>query len=353
VIAHTATVRADAGATPHPSVAVLRAAGLLGRAEQLPGEPTDLSRAHGVWAVPLPDGRRVVVKSAAFTASASSPSGGVQEGLGAELFVHRMAVWCPPLRDAIPAPAVVDEGRGILVLEDLGAGHPVSLALVSGAIADPDVFFRLLGARIGAIHRATSGLPLPPARPPLVLQLLRPGDPAGAGASGLAAATRDLAAALRSQPAVMAAAARLRTPAGRALVHHDLKWDNVAVAPGPVPVVVDWELAGAGDPAWDLGCLVAEHQLRSGPGATGLASPGRALVRGYGEAARVSARAAGLFAQRVAVAAALRLAQFALEVAERSEHGDVEEAGDLAALATAHLDRAPELAEELRSCLAR
>jgi hypothetical protein len=329
--------------------------GLLGPTELLRAEPTDLSRAHGVWAVHLPDDRRVVVKSGAFTAPDTGSTGAAQEGLGAELFVQRMARWCLPLQEAIPSSAAVDEEHGILVVEDLGAGHPASLALVSDTIGDPDAFFRLLGARVGAVHRATAGLPLPPARPPLVLHVLRPGERTDAATVGLdlAEATRALIALLRAQPALMAAAARVRTPAGRALVHHDLKWDNIAVAPGPFPVLVDWELAGAGDPAWDLGCLVAEHLLRDASTAVGLPSPGRALVRGYGEAARISSRAAGLFAERVALASVLRLAQFALEVAERSEGGDEEQAHGVVALAIARQDHLAVLTEELRSCLAR
>lgn len=359
MIADATMVRTDAGTTPHPSVVALRAVGLLGPTELLRAEPADLSRAHGVWAVHLPDDRRVVVKSGALTAPDTGSTGAAQEGLGAELFVQRMARWCLPLQAAIPSSAAVDEEHGILVVEDLGAGHPASLALVSDTIGDPDAFFRLLGARMGAVHRATAGLPLPPARPPLVLHVLRPGEHTDAATVGLdlgldlAEATRALVALLRAQPALMAAAARLRTPAGRALVHHDLKWDNVAVAAGPSPVLVDWELAGAGDPAWDLGCLVAEHLLRDASTAVGLPSPGRALVRGYGEAARISSRAAGLFAERVALASVLRLAQFALEVAERSERGDEEQAHGLVALAIARQDHLAVLTEELRSCLAR
>ncbi len=352
MIADATMVRTDAGTAPHPSVTALRAVGLLGPTELLRAEPADLSRAHGVWAVHLPDDRRVVVKSGAF-APPTAGSTGAPEGLGAELFVQRMARWCLPLQEAIPSPAAVDEEHGVLVVEDLGAGHPASLALVSDAIGDEDAFFRLLGARVGAVHRATAGLPLPPARPPLVLHVLRPGGRADAATAGLTAATRELIAVLRAQPALMADALRLRTPAGRALVHHDLKWDNVAVAPGPSPVIVDWELAGAGDPAWDLGCLVAEHLLRDGSAAIGLPVPAHALVQGYGEAARISPRAASLFAERVALAAVLRLAQFALEVAERSGSGDEERARELAGLAIARQGRVAALTEELRSCLAR
>ena len=56
--------------------------------------------------------------------------------------------------------------------------------------------------------------------------------------------------------------ARLRAlapPAGGALVHGDLRWENVLVEPGTEPAVwlVDWEMGGAGEQAWDTGCFAA------------------------------------------------------------------------------------------------
>jgi hypothetical protein len=50
-----------------------------------------------------------------------------------------------------------------------------------------------------------------------------------------------------------------------ALTHNDLKWDNVLVrrsAPGPGKVelkLVDWELAGFGDPCWDVGSAFNDY----------------------------------------------------------------------------------------------
>ena len=45
-------------------------------------------------------------------------------------------------------------------------------------------------------------------------------------------------------------------------VHGDLRWENCLVTSGrgrPTICLVDWELSGAGDPAWDLGCLLAGY----------------------------------------------------------------------------------------------
>jgi hypothetical protein len=50
-----------------------------------------------------------------------------------------------------------------------------------------------------------------------------------------------------------------------ALVHNDIRWDNCLVfaASGTKRVtrlkLVDWELSGAGDPYWDIGCAFSEY----------------------------------------------------------------------------------------------
>lgn len=62
----------------------------------------------------------------------------------------------------------------------------------------------------------------------------------------------------------------------RALIHADVKHDNVVVAPGDDTrvMVLDWETAGWGDPLWDVGCLAGNlvqlwlHTLHLTPGAT-------------------------------------------------------------------------------------
>ena len=81
------------------------------------------------------------------------------------------------------------------------------------------------------------------------------------------------------------------------LIHGDVKWDNTILDPGP-PVTVklfDWELAGSGDPAWDVGSALADLlsvRIRHGTApdrpaghATWLGEAELALLRGYAAAA--------------------------------------------------------------------
>jgi len=49
-----------------------------------------------------------------------------------------------------------------------------------------------------------------------------------------------------------------------AFTHHDIRWENILTCRAarkrtPSLWIVDWETAGLGDPAWDLGCLFAEY----------------------------------------------------------------------------------------------
>jgi hypothetical protein len=53
--------------------------------------------------------------------------------------------------------------------------------------------------------------------------------------------------------------------ADRSLIHHDMKWENCLVSldgfgSRPIrPAIIDWELAGPGDPLWDVGAVFSEY----------------------------------------------------------------------------------------------
>ena len=44
----------------------------------------------------------------------------------------------------------------------------------------------------------------------------------------------------------------------RCLTHNDFKSGNCLVRKSPIPLLVDWEFAAIGDPAWDVGCIFAD-----------------------------------------------------------------------------------------------
>lgn len=336
-------------------VAALVDVGLLDEIGAAQARAEDISRAHPVWRVTLGDGRRLVVKA------------GIGHGgpdLAVECLVYRMTRWCAPLAAALPAALVVDEDRQLLVLSDVGrpdgsgslaqrVGFP---ALLSGATADatrlePWIAYAL-GRAVGTVHRATAGFPLPPAAPPLVLGLV--GRPDAVEVEHVGPGVRSTLAALGALPAITAAVAALRRPVAGCLVNHDLKWDNVVLGPaepsGTAEVVLlDWELAGLGDPAWDLGCLLAEHLVRA-TGRLRIDPAAAALLRGYADGARPRSGVSAVLAHRVTMAAGLRIAQLALEVAYTPHSGDDGAIDRLTDRALAVLS-ADTLTEEVRRCL--
>jgi Phosphotransferase enzyme family len=303
----------QASRQPHAAVDALVDLGLLRSDQAVTAKVTNLSRAHPVWSVRTASGHRFVVKL---------PNAERGFDLGIEFLVYRMAVWNDAVRRVLPIAHVVNEERHLLVLEDLSHdGSPVSLAVRAGwppalgipsqdSIAPSDLtrIASTLGATLGRLHRGTAGLPLPPARRPAILTGLTGQDPQDP-------TMRASIQSLRQHPDLQRAAELMSAPVAGCLVNHDLKWDNVVVAEDGRVVLLDWELAGLGDPAWDLGCLVSEHLVRDGEGA--LTTSAEALVRSYAETAELRPEIHAIFARRTATAAALRVAQLSLEVAGR------------------------------------
>lgn len=310
--------------------------GVLTRADASSASVRDLSRAHPVWGVRCADGRRLVVKGHARERGFD---------LGIEFLVYRMAAWCPALASVLPEAVVVDEDRHVLVLVDLGAaslavraGFAPQLGLPGTAPADPrwlaDIAGRL-GAALGGLHRGTAGLPLPPARPPVALAGL-------SGVQRLAGPPGEVCASLASEPVFADAARLLADPVPGCLVSHDMKWDNVIVRPDSTIALLDWELAGLGDPAVDVGFLLAEHLVRGG-----LDDAGRRLLAGYAETARPRSGAVPALSHRIALAAGLRIGQLAVEVADSRPAA----VAPLTALARDVLTDADRLAREVSACL--
>lgn len=195
-----------------------------------------------------------------------------------------------PLGPRVPRVLGVDDAQGLLVTEAL-PGRTLHELLPTG-----EVTLTVL-RRVGALVRQLHGVALP--------------DGAGAHtaadeasatrrAVGLAATydalartvTGDLAERLRASEARLAA---LPTPTRAVPLHRDLHDKQLLLAPGHGPGslgLIDLDLLAVGDPALDLGNLVAHLELRAAqgllaPGAVGPATA--ALLEGYGADATVRA----------------------------------------------------------------
>jgi len=182
-------------------------------------------------------------------------------------------------------PRVVhfDEPNRVLVLEDLGAAERLDHVLARGGDASDAI--TLLATFLGRVHRETrgeSGLALRFANQPM--QRLH-GDhifalPYHANDFSLPPRTAARAAALRADGALCdhaeRAYQRYLTPVG-ALIHGDVQAGNILLPAGGVKLL-DAEIAHVGDPAFDIGMLLA-HVLLPAAAAGRAASARATLVR--------------------------------------------------------------------------
>lgn len=273
----------------------------------------DVSRSHRVHRVAAGDGRGFVVKARDRTASSRT--------LDNELYVYRLASWSEPLAEVLPRPLLIDERHQVLVFEAAAEEQGIEDLLVRRSAPTPAMVWAL-GRAIGTWHGSTRGLPLPPT--------------AGAGAMHLPETDADhwsirtptarrLAHEILSEDLLREAltdAAGAWSPSG--LVHGDLKWDNCRLNETSRPPrvrVIDWEMAGLGDPAWDLGCVVAEQiglalgrdpadERQGFTAAVGAAGP---LAEGF---TSIMGKPDQELWDRTARCAAVRLVHLALECAE-------------------------------------
>lgn len=130
----------------------------------------------------------------------------------------------------------------------------------------PIAFLELVGALLGQALRSVHRLSLPPGEP----SAQQPSQLAAVsvGAFGeLGEGAVSLLESWHRDAGLVDALARLGGPSRSArsrtsLVHGDLTADNVIVSfrdhDQPSVAIVDWELAGAGDPAWDVACVEAD-----------------------------------------------------------------------------------------------
>jgi len=179
-------------------------------------------------------------------------------------YLERVRAWDPA--GVCPRVHRFDERNRVLVLEDLGQAERLDHALARGA--DATAALATLAGFLGRVHRETrgdAGLAAAFANEPM--QRLH-GDhifalPYQANDFPLPPRTAERAAQLRADSALCAAAARAYarylTPSG-ALVHGDVQAGNILLPRGGVKLL-DAEIAHVGDPAFDIGMLLAHALL--------------------------------------------------------------------------------------------
>jgi aminoglycoside phosphotransferase (APT) family kinase protein len=283
----------------------------------------DVSRRNSVFLATTSRGPSYVVKQ---------PGPGTANTLAHEAAVLHALARMPSLAGLVPELAHYDDTCVRLVLRSPGdaiawAQQPRLQRLAA----------RALGRALAAVHAArpeVEGSPRPHDR----LWALSLPEPALDRLRVMSTAELDLLSRVQASHALCDRLVRLRDDvAEEAFVHGDIRWENclAAAAPGSRRrtrvLLIDWELAGAGDPTADLGAALGEC-LRLWVGSVPIVDPSnpgvlvsrarhplnrlrpvmRALWDGYRSA---SARPVPL--RRVAEMAAVRLLQTAMEHAQR------------------------------------
>lgn len=277
---------------------------------------TDVSRRNSVFLATTSSGPTYVVKQA---------GADTLQTLASEAAVLRALERVPDVARLAPELAHYDPRAVRLVLRSPAGTRPWGEQR-----RIPRLGARALGQALAAIHAASPdvgsaagvdhlwGLSLP--------------EPSLERVRDLSGGALDLLARLQASQELCDRLRRLRdAPAGNGFVHGDLRWDNcmATAAPGARRrtrvLLIDWELAGRGEPAGDVGAALAEY-LRHWVGSISIVDPtepgrlaGRARypldamkpsMRAFWEAYR---RARPVAVRRVAELAGVRLLQTAFE----------------------------------------
>jgi 5-methylthioribose kinase len=249
--------------------------GFVGPDEAPAVEPAGDGNINWVRRARLRDGRSWIVKQARaelerFPQYQAPPERSVFEA-------RYWALACE-VDDAGICPRILhfDERERVLVLEDLGDAERLDQRLLRGGDGEPAA--RALGRFLGRVHAATRDPALAARFPNDGMRRLH-GDhifrlPFEAGAFPLEPAVARRARAVQGESfraLARAAYDRYLEPHG-ALVHGDVQAGNVLLPPVG-PKLLDAEIAHVGDPAFDLGTLLAHLFLP----AVGAGEPRRAL----------------------------------------------------------------------------
>jgi hypothetical protein len=210
------------------------------------------SRSHSLHFVYIGGERRYAVKSASRNHEVD-PS-----RLNREALIYRLAAGLPGQPSFLPLCHLAEGATGLLVLNAIDG--PSVHAYMQRAQPDIAMVCQALGQALGMAHRDLAPLSrsVPPAIP-WILHLFIPGPAEFVWGHPH---MRWLLEHLQNRWHWQSLLKQLRHQwRPQTLMHGDLKWDNSVLyrsAFGPKVCLIDWELAGWGDPAWDLACLVQE-----------------------------------------------------------------------------------------------
>jgi hypothetical protein len=178
-------------------------------------------------------------------------------GLATEAAVYRLARTSKLLDLVVPPCRAVSPDDSLVVLEEV-PGTPLSetgFARGEPVSRDHKILCRY-GRATARVHQVR---PHPLGEPPWLLTALEPG---WGTYPWLPEPCRHLLMRLASVPLFRQGFARAAsTWRSASLVHGDLRWANVLAMLDDEPQrlwLVDWELACLGDPAWDLGSVLAD-----------------------------------------------------------------------------------------------
>jgi tRNA A-37 threonylcarbamoyl transferase component Bud32 len=212
----------------------------------------EVSMSHAAFRIQIGGRPRFFVKAADSVGSRG-------RNLRVETEVYRLATAAPGLASVIPKCHYVDDINGVVVL-DFVPGDPMSSSLIPAADR-PDAreqeMLAAYGDVLARVHVVRPRHQI--GEPPWLLVALEPGwgnydwlpRPCGASLARLA----------RLPELQMAFSWARSSWRATGLVHGDLRWSNAIVGHSLAHqrvCLVDWELAFVGDPAWDLGSIVAD-----------------------------------------------------------------------------------------------
>jgi len=317
----------------------------------------DVGRSHPVYRVSVGGEARFYLK-------VFGPSRGATDGRPErELAVLRLAAEHPAVAALVPGEWRWDHDsstgpRRVVATRAVPGVQAWTLDRAGGGGADLDDAWRGLVAALvpplAGLHRATRHLARPGAAvpeglepaPPWALRLMD-GDAAPElwASPVLGSLLREAAADATLVAGIRAARAAWRP---MALVHADLKHDNVLVDAGSGVRVVDWEMARVGDPAWDLAGLTARLLVARGADAPWAAADVAAAAHLLAAYRAVTGLALPALAQRLALFTGAVLLATALQYGSTLPAGtDPLQARQIVQRARSTLARASALTTEL------